>query len=182
MQPETDATAIARSLVDPQAFTAVFDRHWAAIYAFCTSRAGDGGEDIAAEAFRVAFDQRHRFDGRGDDAAPWLYGIATNLLRRYFRTAERGRRAARRAVETGHGDPTDDALNRIEADRLGPTLSAALRTLPAADRDALLLLAWAGLTYEEISEALDIPIGTVRSRIHRARTTVHAHLTREETR
>lgn len=115
------------------------------------------------------------------DAGPWLYGIATNLLRRYFRTAERGRRAARRAVETDHGDPTDEALNRVEAAQLGPSLSAALRRLPATDRDALLLLAWAALTYEEISEALDIPVGTVRSRIHRARTSVQTHLNREDT-
>jgi len=176
----TDAALIARSLAHPRAFANVFDRHWRAIHAFCTSRAGAAGEDLAAEAFRIAFDERARFDLRCDDARPWLYGIATNLLRRHFRGAERARRAIP-LTPAGRGeDPADDALGRIEAERLGPQLAAALAELTADERDALLLVAWAGLGYEEIALALGVPIGTVRSRIHRARTRVRAHLPERE--
>ena len=138
----------------------------------CTGRAGPSGEDLAAETFRIAFDERARFDPRYDDARPWLYGIATNLLRRHFR------RSARRedTFAPPEADFTDEALGRLEARALGPALAAALRDIPSLDRDALLLHVWAELTYTEIARATGIPVGTVRSRIHRARTRLRAHL------
>jgi RNA polymerase sigma-70 factor (ECF subfamily) len=178
---ERDATLVARSLVDPRAFTEIFDRHWVEIAAFCASRAGSAGEDVAAEAFRIAFDRRARFaDRTGAGIRPWLYGIATNLLRHHFRDAERGARAHRRSGGRHVPDVADDALGRLEAERLGPQLARALGELPAGERDALLLLAWAGLEYEEIAQALDVPLGTVRSRIHRARGRVQAQLALED--
>lgn len=173
----TDAAVVAASLTDPRAFAELFDRHWPRIHRWCVSRAGAAGEDLAAETFRVAFDGRARYDPRNDDAAPWLYGIATNLLRRWFRGAERGRRATARLDRGQQPDLADEALARVEAQRLGPALAAALAEVPAADRDALLLHAWADLTYEQIAQATGVPVGTVRSRIHRARTRLRAHLT-----
>ena len=135
----TDASLIAASLTDGSAFAAVFDRHWGAIHRWCVARAGPAGEDLAAETFRVAFDERSRFDPRYPDAGPWLYGIATNLMRRHFRAgARRGGTAA--GVEA---DFTEDALGRVEARALGPELTAALGVVASADRDALLLHAWA---------------------------------------
>ncbi len=180
--PDTDATLIARSVKQPRVFGRVFDRHWPAIHAFCTSRAGAVGEDLAAEAFRIAFDERRRFDSAYGDARPWLFGIATNLLRRHFRTAERGRRAEAATAVADVDHLADDALGRIEAERLAPELAAALASIPAADRDALLLVAWAGLSYEQVAVAMDVPVGTVRSRLNRARTRVRAHLIKEEAR
>ncbi len=176
----TDAAIVAWSGRCPSAFATVFDRHWPALHAYCTSRAGAAGEDIAAEVFRVAFDRRADFDGRTSSARPWLFGIATNLLRNHFRSSERGRRAIARSWSSGPVDHTDDVLSRIEAEQLGPKLAAAIGDLPAGDRDALLLLAWADLRYEDIAHALDIPIGTVRSRIHRARGRVRAHMSERE--
>ena len=85
----SDADLIAESRRDPVAFAAVFDRHWAAIHAFCTSRAGEAGEDLAAEAFRIAFDRRASFDRQFPSARPWLYGVASNVLREHFRRSER---------------------------------------------------------------------------------------------
>jgi RNA polymerase sigma-70 factor (ECF subfamily) len=180
--PESDAALIARSLAQPRVFGRLFDRHWLAIHAFCTSRAGAVGEDLAAETFRIAFDDRGRFDAGHADARPWLFGIATNLLRRHFRTADRGRRAMERSAVVDVDDMAGDALGRLEAERLAPQLADALSTLSADDRDALLLLAWAGLSYEEVSRATGVPVGTVRSRLHRARGRVRAHLTKEEAR
>lgn len=84
--------------------------------------------------------------------------------------------AALRSVPVPDADPADDALGRVEAAQLGPRLAAALGTLGAADRDALLLHAWADLTYEGIALATGVPVGTVRSRINRARERVRAHL------
>lgn len=177
-----DAAAIARSRREPQAFATVFDRHWPRIHAFCTARAGASGEDLAAETFRVAFARRDRYDAAFADAGPWLYGIATNLLREHFRGSARGARAVRRAGALlpirAAGD--DEPLARLEAQMLGPELTAALGSLPAADRDALLLRAWAELDYDEIARALDVPLGTVRSRIHRARRRVRTHLSSKD--
>ena len=171
-QTSYDAAVIAASLTDPAAFAGVFDRHWPALHRFCVSRAGAAGEDIAAETFRVAFDERARFDPARGDAGPWLYGIATNLLRRWFRSRSR----ARLAPGADEHDFAEEALGRAEAALLGPELAAALRDVAGADRDALLLHAWADLTYTEIAEATGVPVGTVRSRIHRARTRLRSHL------
>lgn len=173
----TDATLIERSLREPQQFAKIFDRHWPSLHAYCTSRAGASGEDIAAEAFRLAFDHRKRYDRRLQDARPWLYGIATNLLRHHFRSSQRGERAARRAHSLAELETVEQPLQRLEAQALGPRLTQALERLPALDREALLLLAWAELDYREIARALNIPVGTVRSRIHRARARVSAHIT-----
>jgi RNA polymerase sigma factor (sigma-70 family) len=177
---ESDAALVERSLLDAHAFTEIFDRHWPTIQAFCASRAGSAGEDIAAETFRIAFDDRARFSGRSPDMRPWLYGIATNLLRRHFRESERGDRARSRSLPPDAPDLADEALGRVEAEQAGPQLAAALALLSAKERDALLLLAWGGLDYAEIADALEIPLGTVRSRIHRARARVQAHLTEGE--
>jgi RNA polymerase sigma factor (sigma-70 family) len=173
---QTDAILIERSLRDPQEFGAVFDRHWASLHAYCTSRAGASGEDIAAEAFRLAFDRRRRYDRRLEDARPWLYGIATNLLRHHFRSTQRGERAGRRAYALAELEINVQPPEGLEARQLGPRLTEALSALGEIDREALLLLAWAELDYKEIARALDVPVGTVRSRIHRARARVREHI------
>jgi RNA polymerase sigma factor (sigma-70 family) len=169
----TDAALVTESVRDPDAFTEVFERHWDDVYRFCLSRAGSAGEDIAAEVFRVAFDRRRRYQSRYSDARPWLFGIASNLLREHFRSARREDNKLQRSGALTHGEADADSLER---QLLGPELASALLGIPAADRDALLLLAWADLDYEQIAQALDIPVGTVRSRIHRARERVREYL------
>ena len=171
-----DAELIRASVRDPDAFTELFARHWDGLYRFCLRRAGPAGEDIAAEAFRVAFDRRTRYDARYGDARPWLYGIATNLLRDHFRGTRREERKLERSAALNALSRGDEAPDALERQLLGPQLAAALQGIRAADRDALLLLAWADLDYEQIAVALDIPLGTVRSRIHRARQRVREHL------
>jgi RNA polymerase sigma-70 factor (ECF subfamily) len=174
-----DALVIETSLRDPSAFAALFDRHWPGIFAFCVSRAGFPGEDIAAETFKVAFDRRDRFDLTYRDARPWLFGIATNLLRHHFRSDQRAQRAGARILALRHAEPPAEPGDQLEARSLTPELLAALATLSAEERETLLLLAWAELDYAQIAQALDVPIGTVRSRIHRARSRLRAHLTQE---
>lgn len=176
----SDADLVTASVRDPDAFTRLFKRHWDDLYRFCLNRAGSAGEDIAAEAFRVAFDRRRRYDARYRDARPWLFGIATNLLRDHFRAARREESKLERSVALDALSRSDAELDGLERQLLGPHLAAALQGIPAADRDALLLLAWADLDYEQIAQALDIPLGTVRSRIHRARQRVREYLESSE--
>jgi RNA polymerase sigma factor (sigma-70 family) len=162
-----DGETIRTSWSAPEAFAGIFETHYRVIDAYCVRRLGGDGHDVSAATFTEAFRVRHRFDVDRDDARPWLYGIASNLLR-HHRRRERSRWRAY-ARSTPAVPTTFDADERIDADRLGGRLAAALRATPVRDRDALLLFAWADLTYEQIGEALGIPVGTVRSRIARAR-------------
>jgi RNA polymerase sigma-70 factor (ECF subfamily) len=161
--PGSDAAAIAGSLLDPRAFVAVFDRHHAAVHRFAARRVGnDLADEIAAETFARAFDARTRYDVAYADARPWLLAIASNLLRSHWRTERRRLEAWLRAQA---GRPETEAVPEALAAELVEELDA----LPAGEREALLLLAWGELTYEEIAQATGSPVGTVRSRISRAR-------------
>jgi RNA polymerase sigma-70 factor, ECF subfamily len=171
--PDCDGTAIAVSLRQPDAFEAVFARHFDVVWRYACRRAGaQVADDVASQTFVVAFDRRRTFRDGVCDARPWLLGIATNLLRRHRRT-ELGRLRAHAAapVDRARG-MADDALDRASAAELAPVAAAALARLSRRDREILALLAWADLTYEEIAQALDVPVGTVRSRAHRARARI----------
>jgi RNA polymerase sigma factor (sigma-70 family) len=171
----SDAVAIRASCADPPAFAALFDRHWTRVRRYCVVRVGPPGEDLAAETFDVAFDHRRRYDGR-EDAGPWLLGIARNLVREWFRRSARADRGLRRSGPEVPLEPFDGALDRIEAEHLGPELATVLERLTPLERDTLLLYACLELTYEEIARATAVPVGTVRSRMHRARERVRVHL------
>jgi RNA polymerase sigma factor (sigma-70 family) len=158
----TDAQAIGASLADPEAFAVLFDRHFDAIHRYVQRRVGPSlADEIAAETFSRAFDRRRSYDATRDDARAWLLGIAANLLHRHWRSERRRLDAYARS-----GGREDGELSGP----LAAELAAAVKALPRREREPLLLLAWADLSYEEIAHALDIPIGTVRSRISRART------------
>jgi RNA polymerase sigma-70 factor (ECF subfamily) len=171
----TDAQAIALSIDQPGRFEVVFDRHYDAVRRYLQQRCGhDAGEDLAAETFLVAFDRRASFDGRSLSARPWLLGIATNMLRHHLRAERTRLRAyAKTPVEVAGGEADEDALAAATA---MPLVARALAKLALRDRDALLLMVFGELSYEEIAEALGIPIGTVRSRIHRARRSLRERL------
>ena len=164
-----DGDAIRRSVDEPAAFDAVFERHFQAVHAFAQRRVGrDLAEEVAAETFVRAFDGRARYDAAHADALPWLLGIACNVMRRHWRTERRRLAAYARAVR--HDAPA------AAPDVAGEALHAVAR-LPRRQREVLLLYAWADLTYEQVARALDLPVGTVRSRIARARTSLGAGAT-----
>jgi RNA polymerase sigma-70 factor, ECF subfamily len=157
----TDAQAIAASLADPEVFAVLFDRHFDAVHGYAQRRVGpDLADEVAAETFTRAFDQRRRYDQTREDARPWLLGIAANLLRRHWRTERRRFDAYARSLGIADAIPSAG----VSSD-----LVAALKRMPRREREPLLLLAWADLTYEQIAVALGLPIGTVRSRISRGR-------------
>jgi RNA polymerase sigma factor (sigma-70 family) len=174
----TDAELIASSLADARAFATLFDRHHDAIAGYLRRRVDRSlGDELAAETFLQAFAARERYDLARSDARPWLYGIATNLLRRHYRSEERRLRAyARTAAPDGGDRPFDGVEGRLDATASRPAIAVALASLGPGERDVLLMYAWAELSYEQIADALGIPVGTVRSRLHRARGIVRERL------
>ena len=168
----SDAELIRASLTDPDRFAEVFNRHYETIRRFAQRRLGmDVGEELAAQTFESAFRSRGRFDDRYRSARPWLFGIATNLINNE-RRAERTRlRALGRTPVEPHvsASPFDAVDARFDASRLAGPLGLALAELDPRERDVVLLMAWGELDYAEIGIALGIPIGTFRSRMHRAR-------------
>src|SRR5579875_3357132 len=165
-----DAAAIARSLHDPEAFAEVFDRHFAFVHRYIARRAGrEYADDLASQTFTVAFSHRGRYRDDLGTARPWLLGIATNLLRAAhrgdLRTASIVARLGSEEVVSSFSSTLADARADLNDDN---RLTDALARLEAGQRDALLLHALGELSYAEIASALDIPIGTVRSRISRA--------------
>ena len=167
----TDAEIIQRSGAEPGQFALVFERHFDAIHRYLARRVGaELADDLAAQVFAEAFNGRGRYDLSRPDAVPWLYGIAANLLRRHHRTERRQLRAyARLGSDPVAPDDLGPLVDRLDAQASGRRLAAALAALSGKDRDVLLLYAWAELSYADIAYALGIPVGTVRSRLNRAR-------------
>ena len=163
MPGNSDASVIALSMSRPEAFATIFDRHFAAIHAYLARRIGySRADDLASATFTTAFERRRRFRAGADTARPWLFGIATNLLRNERRSELRAVRALLRIEPTTTSDAPD--LPGIE-----PRLASLLAQLDPDQRDVLLLHTWGELSYEEIAASLAIPVGTVRSRLARAR-------------
>jgi RNA polymerase sigma factor (sigma-70 family) len=157
----------------------MFHRHARELLRYCTRRIGAQlAEDVVAETFLVAHERRDRFDPDRGELLPWLYGIATNLLRRHHSAEVRALRAAASAVDDGGGHD-DSTADRVDAQRSVARLSAVLAKLPRRQRDVLMLFAVAELEYAEIAAALGIPLGSVQSSLHRARAKVRAALNEE---
>ena len=169
--PESDAAVIEQSWTQPERFGAIFDRHFRDIHRYLARRAGAKvADDLAGEVFLAAFAQRTRYDLSRRSAAPWLYGIATNLAGSHRRQEARHFRALARADAPPGWQADEERLtDRVSAAAVRPALLAALGELAQGDRDVLLLVALAGLGYPEVAQALGIPYGTVCSRLNRAR-------------
>lgn len=172
VETRSDAAVIEASLADPALFATLFDRHAAVIHRYLARRAGrDAADDLLAESFVAAFSTRARYDRRRADARPWLYGIASNMLARHRRSELRTLRIAGAVGPAGPFDSHEEAVVvDALAEAMRPELSVLLEGLSAGERDVLLLIAWEQLRYDEVALALGIPIGTVRSRLHRARS------------
>ncbi|WP_426247036.1 RNA polymerase sigma factor [Nocardioides sp. LHG3406-4] len=178
-QPDrTDAQVVAASLHDPAEFAHVYDRHAPDVHRYLLRRLGaDVAEDLTADTFVIAFRSRARFDHTRGSARPWLYGIASNVAAKHRRSEVRGLRAfARTGIDPIAHSWVEQADQRVAAQALNRPLALALAELSAGDRDVLLLVAWADLSYAEVASALGLPVGTVRSRLNRARRKVREAL------
>ena len=167
----SDAALIGRSVTVPECFAEIFDRHAEGIYRYAARRVGQqAAADVVSEVFLAAFRNRRRYDTSRDDARPWLYGIAVNVISQY----QRAERRYARVLATVPGVPptdvvADEVLDRVTAAQLRPRIVRVLGELSDSDRELVLLVAWAELSYEQAAETLGIPLGTVRSRLHRIR-------------
>ena len=177
-QTPTDAELIAASREDARVFEGIFERHFDAVFRYLRRRVGaDVADDLSADVFAAAFRARDRYDTTRVDARPWLYGIATNLLRQHYRDEERELAAyARTGVDPLAAD--DGRVGRVEAPA-SRAVADALASLPPVERETLLLHAWAELELHEIADALGVPAATVRTRLHRARTRLRERLARD---
>jgi RNA polymerase sigma factor (sigma-70 family) len=154
-----------------------FDRHVDTIHRYVARRAGDDvALDVTAETFRVALEQFERFDSSRGGERAWLYGIATNLLRRHWRAEYRRMRVQRRVA--GHagvaGDPLLAVDGRVDAESDARRVLGAIELLDPEDRDLLVLVAWEHLSSVEIAHALGIPASTIRARLRRIRSVLQA--------
>jgi len=178
---DADRDVIATSLGQPQRFSAVFDRHYAVVHRYLARRAGTQvADEVASATFVVAFERRASFRSESSSALPWLFGIAANLLRERRREETRRTRLTMRIAAQPHAR-SSESFSGCHDDALDETLARALDALDDGQREALLLYAWAELSYEEIAVALGVPLGTVRSRLSRARTHLRSHLAETDT-
>ena len=174
-----DADVIEESRQFPERFAVLFDRYSDELYRYAARRLGpELAEDVVAETFLAAFRKRAGYNLEYRDARPWLYGIVGHAIREHRRAERRRHRVLARA-EVPAESFDDQSIARIVAERLKPQLAGVLARLSAGERDLLLLIAWADMTYQEAGQALGIPLGTVRSRMHRLRQKIRRSLPEE---
>lgn len=175
----TDSEIIERSRQAPGVFAELFDRYGPMLHRYISRRVDSSiADDVLSETFLVAFSRRDSFHSEAGDARPWLFGIATTLLKKHRRLEAQAWRAlvAGSVRETDASDASEPDA-RLDAHRVIGGLAFAIRQMPAGDRDVLLLTAWGDLDYNEIAEALGIPTGTVGSRLNRARRYLRGAMT-----
>jgi RNA polymerase sigma-70 factor, ECF subfamily len=168
---------------DHDAFGQLFDRHADAVYGYLFRRTADWSqaEDLTAAVFFQAWRRRGQIVLAYDSALPWLLGVALQLLRNARRADRRYRRALERlGVETIRSAPPDDvaesAAGRVDSERAMTALRAAIAALPRHQREAIELCVWSGLDQRAAAVALGVSVGTVKSRLHRARQRLAADL------
>ncbi len=175
-EPTSVATAMTEAVVSsvehPHRFEAVFGQYHRTIFEYLARAVGlDRADEYAGDVFVAAFAARARYDPQLGSVRAWLFGIAANVRHTRGRSDARGRRAWERVG--GERDADDGGFEVVEDGldygRRLAWVAEFLRQLSETDRNVLVLYAFNELTYPEIAQALDIEIGTVRSRLARAR-------------
>lgn len=157
---------------DSAAFSELFDDYADLIYNVAFRRTGswEAAEEIVSMVFLEAWRQRATVTDQAGTIRPWLLGVALNLIRRHWRQTDRHRRATLRlAPDPTQGDHAADVSDRLDAEETMRRVLRRLEQLPEDQREVVQLWAWEELSYDEIAVVLDTPVGTVKSRLHRAR-------------
>lgn len=164
--------------VSAEEFAAVYDRYAPMLYRYAVRRLGSGpAEDAVSETFLAAFRNWHRYDPGRAGVRPWLFGILTREISHWRREEASRYRALATMPPTGPvGDPAERVSETVSAAAARAALGTGLARLSPAERDVLLLVAWSDLSYPEVADVLGIPVGTVASRLHRARRALREHL------
>jgi RNA polymerase sigma-70 factor (ECF subfamily) len=168
----SDADLWARSRAgEGDAFGLLFDRHARLIYNFCFRRIGnrESAQDMLSMVFLEAWRRREK-ELPADKVLPWLYGIATNVVRHQHRSERRFAAAlARLPRPVGEADFAGVVAERLDYEQQAQQALKRLRVLPEREQDVFVLCVGMGLSYEDAALALGLPVGTVRSRLSRAR-------------
>ena len=171
----TDAALFAQSIGDPEAFSLIVERHGTTVFRYLASRVDRStSEDLLADVFAAAFQARGRYDTHYDNALPWLLGIATNVIRHHQRAEVRRASMVKRVTQLyGNSNQTSEGVDAVatiaEKHDDMHCMRQALAALSESQRQILVLSAGLGLSYEDVARSLGIRIGTVRSRVSRAR-------------
>jgi RNA polymerase sigma factor (sigma-70 family) len=177
-----DVELWALSASDPEAFGEIFRRHARSVFALCFWRTGDAAvaEDVTSVVFLEAWRRRDHVVLEQRSALPWLLGVANHTSRNATRSIRRHSQALRR-LDGRRSSPDDDAvIDRLDAEISLGVINEAVRDLTEQDREIVLLVFWSGLSYEATAVALDVPIGTIRSRVSRTRRKLQLRLGHDE--
>lgn len=158
---------------DRQAGGELFDRYFAALHGFFRNKVGDDFEELVQQTLTRCIEGEARFRGDGNFRS-FLFGIAYNVMREHLRRrrGDRGLVAQMSVADAGLPGPST-AVGLAREQRL---LLEGLRRLPLADQVVLELFYWEQLSSAEMAQVLQIPRGTVRSRLRLARDRLHGHL------
>jgi RNA polymerase sigma factor (sigma-70 family) len=166
----SDRDLVSKAAEDPEAIGQLFKRHSRAVYVYCARRTGDLllAEDLTSVVFLEAFRRRRKL--QNTSALPWLLGVANNVTRNAERSLRRYRSALGRVPPVSELASAEDvAIEHSSAQEALARSIEALRPLSQAERDVVLLVLWSELSYADAASSLDVPIGTVRSRLASAR-------------
>ncbi len=170
---------VAPAELDESALLTLYESTAERLHRYVARRVGsDTAQDVVSEAFLVLWDQRAGQVYEADAVRAWLFGVATNLLRGHVRAEERKLRAWSKtyAARVDEADIGDRVSAAADADALSGPLTGWLADLRVEEREVLLLNAWAEFSSNEIAVALDVPVATVRTRLHRARARLRTRL------
>jgi RNA polymerase sigma-70 factor (ECF subfamily) len=157
---------------DQDAFGVLFEEHARAVYnhAFRVTGNWSTAEEVVSLTFLEAWRLRGTIRPEGGSLLPWLLGIALNVARNVSRAARRHQAAmSRLPAASDVPDFADELAGRIDDAARLDGVRTALNGLRSGEREVLALCVWSGLNYAEAAEALGVPVGTVRSRLSRAR-------------
>lgn len=157
---------------DPDAFGLIFDEYARAVYnlGFRLTANWSTAEEVVSLTFLEAWRLRARIDPGGASLQPWLLGIAVNVCRNLARASRRHQAALNRIPPPpAVPDFAEDLAGRLDDAARLRLAAKALAALRRSEREVMALCVWSELDYATAAQALGVPVGTVRSRLSRAR-------------